>query len=88
MTDEAIREDFYINIEMKKREADHRSSLTPHCLQCGYEGAPHHNTNQCPTCGAEMTIPDDPNSDQTTYVDDDFEDTVEAELGFKLDKNL
>lgn len=84
MTDEGILEEFYIDQEMQSREAEERKSLIPHCTECGYEGQPHRGTTFCPTCGAEMTMPGEPASDQTTYVDDDFELTVEEELGIKL----
>lgn len=87
MTDAGIFQEFYIDQELKKRESEHRLSAVPHCDDCGYVGAPFHpQAAVCPECGAEMTMPDDPTSDQTTYSDDDFEGTVKEAFGIDLSK--
>lgn len=87
MTDEGIEVEFHIHQELQRREAEIRKSLTPHCPDCGYEGQPYPTTTICPRCGAEMTMPTK-ESDQTTFVDDDFEATVKEVLKIDLPEEL
>ncbi len=90
MTDEGIHQEFYIHQELDRRVEEQRKTLIPHCPTeggCGYEGPPHPGSDFCPRCGAEMTIPGK-ESDQTTYVDDDFDQTVKDELGIDLPDSL
>ena len=87
MTDEGILLEFNIELEVQKRDAEHRRTLIPHCDDCGYEGLSFKpNTAICPECGAEMKMPERPGSDQTTYSDDDFDQTVMDEFGIDLKK--
>lgn len=88
MTDEGIHQEFYIHQELDRRVEEQRKTLVPHCEECEYEGPPHPNSNYCPRCGAELTIPHDGDSDQTTFRDDDFAKTVEDELGIELPEHL
>jgi len=88
MTDEGIHREFYIHQELDRRIEDQRKTLIPHCEFCEYEGPPHPNSALCPRCGAEMTIPQDGDSDQTTFRDDDFAQTVKDELGIELPDHL
>lgn len=87
MTDAGIQLEFNIELEVQKRDAEYRRSQIPHCDECGYEGPPFTpNTANCPECGAEMTMPERPGSNQTTYSDDDFNQTVFDEFGIDLSK--
>ncbi len=87
MTDEGIEIESHIHQELQRREDEIRKSLMPHCPKCGYEGPPYPSTTFCPRCGAEMTMPKTA-SDQTTYVDDDFEATVKDVLEIDFPEEL
>lgn len=87
MTDEGILQEFYIDQEMQKRDAELRRSLVPHCDECGYEGHPiSTQASICPECGAEMMMPDQSGSNQATYTDDDSDATFMEDFGIDLSK--
>jgi len=72
MTDEEIEIEFYeqqIFEEEKKKLAE---AELPLCSQCGYKGEPYPGSSFCPSCGGFMSTED------TIYVDDDFEDYAES----------
>lgn len=89
MDDERVHLEFYIHQELDRRVEARRKALTSHCKGCGYEGPPHYlSATLCPRCGAEMTRPQEGESDQTVYRDDNFAQTVRDELGIELPDHL
>lgn len=75
-TDREISIEWYILQEYEAKQRELIRENTPHCTECEYLGAPHRNTENCPRCGAEMKMPK--KSDQTTYLDDDVEESLQA----------
>lgn len=87
MTDDGILQEFYIHQELQSREEEQRRAITPHCSECKYEGQVYPHTTLCPVCGAEMILPTG-GSDQTTFTDGDFAQTVRDELDMELPENI
>lgn len=78
MTDAEILNEYYTVIEYDKLQEDNRKDFEPHCKDCGYIGRPVENTNICPDCGAEMTLPDE-EANQTMASDDNVLETLASE---------